>query len=80
MQTSTCNACLVVTPVNCMNRGERRLISIWCQKESVDSNLDGHMDSHSDYSIHLLVVQNFDTKSLNIDIIGNFNTIYFNLT
>ena len=46
------------------DRGERRKISIWCQKECVESKLDGQTNSHSDYSAHLWVVQIFDTKSL----------------
>ena len=45
-------------------RGERRLISIRCQKEFVESKLDEQTDSHSEYSAHQWVVQNFDTKSL----------------
>ena len=30
----------------------------------MESKLNGQMDSHSEYSAHLYVVQNFDTKSL----------------
>ena len=40
--------------VMCTTRGERRL----------ESTLDGQMDSNCDYSAHLRVVQNFETKSL----------------
>ena len=50
--------------VMCTTRGERRLISIRYQKEFVESKLDRQTDSHSDYSAHLRVVHNFDTKSL----------------
>ena len=50
--------------VMCMTRGEHRLISIQCQKECVESKLDGQPDVHSDYSAHMRVVQNFNTKSL----------------
>ena len=46
------------------DRGERRKISIRCQKECVESKLNGQTDSHSAYSAHLWVMQNFDTKSL----------------
>ena len=49
--------------VMCTTRGEKRLISVQFQKECVESKLDGQMDSHADYSAHLRVVQNFDTKS-----------------
>ena len=48
--------------VMCMTRGERRLICIKCQKESVESKLDEQTDLHSDYTVHLWVVQNFDIK------------------
>ena len=37
-------------PVMCTTHGERRLISIRCQKECLESKLEGQMDSHSDYS------------------------------
>ena len=50
--------------VMCTTRGERRLISIRCQKECVESKYDGQTDTHSEYSAHLWVVQNFDTKSI----------------
>ena len=50
----------------CMTYGERRLISIWWQKECLESKMDGQTDSHSDYSAYLRVLHNFDTKSLNI--------------
>ena len=50
--------------VMCTTRGERRLISIGCQKEFVESKLDGQTDLHSDHNAHLRVMQNFDTKSL----------------
>ena len=39
----------------------------------MESKSDGQTDLHSDYSVHLLVVQNFDTKSLNIVVIDNFD-------
>ena len=45
-------------------RGETGLISIWCQMECMESTLDGQTDSHCDYSAHLWVMQNFETKSL----------------
>ena len=48
----------------CTTRGERRLISNRCQKECVESKLDGQTDSQRDYSTYVLVVQIFDTKSL----------------
>ena len=35
--------------VMCTTRGERRLIRIRCQKECVESILNGQTDSHSDY-------------------------------
>ena len=44
--------------VMCTTRGERRFISIRCQMECVESKLD----SHSDYSAHLQVLKNLDTK------------------
>ena len=46
-----------------MTHGERKLISIQCQMECVESKLDGQ-DSHSDYILHMRLVQNIDTKSL----------------
>ena len=49
--------------VVCTTHGERKLISIRCQKECLESKLDGHTDVHSDYiayCMYLLVVQNFD--------------------
>ena len=36
--------------VMCTTRGERRLISIRCQMEFVESRSDGHTGSHSDYN------------------------------
>ena len=33
------------------------------QKDFLKSKMDGQMDSHSEYSAYLRVVQNFDTKS-----------------
>ena len=38
-----------------MTHGERRLISIQCQKECLENKLDGQTDSHSDNSSHLLI-------------------------
>ena len=45
-------------------RSERRLISIRCQNECVKNKRDGQTYSDSDYSEHLRVMQNFDTKFL----------------
>ena len=50
--------------VMCTTRGDRRLISNRCQKECVESKIDGQTDSHSDNSAHEQVVIFFDTKSL----------------
>ena len=61
----------------CTTRGDCRLISILCQKEFVESELNGQTDSRSDYSVHLRVVQNFFTKSLNIVFIDNFELHIF---
>ena len=47
----------------CTTHGERSLISAQCQKEFVESKLNGKTDSHSDYRAHLWVVQNFFTTS-----------------
>ena len=61
----------------CTSSGERRSISIPCQKECLESKLDGWTDSHSDDSAHLRVVQYFDTKSLkNSVVIDNFDLIF----
>ena len=66
--------------VMCLTRGERRLISIRCQKECEESKLDGQPDSQSDNSAHMWVVKNFFTTSLkNISVIGNFDFIYFSI-
>ena len=49
--------------VMCTTNGELKLTSIRCQKECLESKLDGHTDVHSDYiayCMYLLVVQNFD--------------------
>ena len=51
---------LIYKPIMCTTRGECRLISIRCQKECVESKLDGQTDSHRIYSTYLEVVQNFD--------------------
>ena len=49
----------------CTTRGERKLFSsIRCQKECVEYKLEGHMESYSNYSAHLRVMQEFDTKSV----------------
>ena len=50
--------------VMCTTHGERRLISIWCQKECLESKLDRQTDARGDYSAYLWVVQNFDAWSL----------------
>ena len=42
--------CCGSTDCNVHARSERRLISIRCQKECVESKLDGQADSHRDYS------------------------------
>ena len=48
----------------CTTHGEHSLISVQCQKECLESQLDGQTGSHSDYGAKLRVMQNFDTKSL----------------
>ena len=58
--------------VMCTAHGERRLISIRYKKECLESKLNGQMDSHSDYSVYLRVVENFDTKSLKKIFFDNF--------
>ena len=42
---------LIHKPIMCTTRGERKSISIRCQKECVESKLDGQTDSHRNYSI-----------------------------
>ena len=44
-----CNKCNQLT-VMCTTHGERRLISIRCQKECLESKLDGQTGPHSDNS------------------------------
>ena len=61
----------------CTTRGERRLISFRCQKECVESKLDGQTDSHSVYSANPRVVQNFYTKSIRIVDKDNFDLHIF---
>ena len=51
--------------------GERKSISIWYQREYLESKLEGQTDSYSDYSAYLRVVHNFDTKSLKYCFIDN---------
>ena len=48
--------------VMCTTLGERRLTSNRCQKECVENKFDRQTDSHSEHSVHLRAVQNFDTK------------------
>ena len=58
-------------------RGEgTALISIQCQKECVESKLDGQTDAHGDYSAHLPDVQNVDTRTYSV-VIDNFDLHIF---
>ena len=46
----------------------------------MESKLDGQTDAHSDYSVQLRVVSNFDTKALEyIVVIDNFDLHIFYL-
>ena len=64
----------------CATRDECRFFSIRfnCKKECVKRKLDTRMDSQS-YSAHMRDVLEFDTMSLNIDVIGNFDLHIFQL-
>ena len=45
--------------VMCTTHGERSLVSIRCQKECLESKLDGQTLSHSDNSLYLIYTVNF---------------------
>ena len=48
--------------------GERRLTRIRCQKECLESKLDGQTDSHNDYSAYLRVVHWWCNAAFHLDL------------
>ena len=60
----------------CTTRGERRLISIRCQKECLENKLDGQTDLHSDYNTPAGDIKHLYTVVIDF-IVGSFLHLKF---